>query len=590
MMPWIAFLALAAPLNLAALSVNAAPVASGSVSESESEALAFSPSLSDRSVSSRSMSSRSVSSQSITQVRSASDQQFLADDRLSAAANTFRPSSSLQSPSKSKPQSERDLPFKSPLAQPTSQAAQQAPQATFQPTKQQTPSSSSSSSVPEPTTPPRPSTQRLYSTEVRPLPGSLDNVPVFNSNSPELVLQDGILLSTFPPYGRYYPEAHLDFAFEGRFDIFTHHISRARTASETRSLFQGILIENPTGYPVRLEVLQGASYLTRPDALFTNLPDYVDNPIGTAFSGPGSRTADFVLRGRRQSNWPAVTVLEPYESRMLMNLPIPAGVVTPTSNGRSTLFRLFSDGPLYVATMAMFAPQNPDGSERVPTLEEWQALLDRGSLAGPRDLTPTPLDRIYTASQAIYGRVAGVSQGSRWQASLTDSPNSNALSIPAAGRSFSYGISTLPRGELGTQQVQSAPMLRRYDDTAYLANGNYGIEYALSFPLVNNTNQWHTVSLMMHTPLKQSDNNAALTFLDPPDDRIFFRGTVRLRYRDDRGLLQTRYIHVTQRRGQQGEPLVTLEMSPGDRRLVEVDLIYPPDATPPQVITVQTEN
>lgn len=62
--------------------------------------------------------------------------------------------------------------------------------------------------------------------EVRALPGSLDEVPVFNSNSPEVVQQDGILLSTFPPEGMANPEAHLNYAFNGRFDIFAHHIAR----------------------------------------------------------------------------------------------------------------------------------------------------------------------------------------------------------------------------------------------------------------------------------------------------------------------------------------------------------------------------
>jgi hypothetical protein len=44
-----------------------------------------------------------------------------------------------------------------------------------------------------------------------------------------------------------------------------------------------------------------------------------------------------------------------------------------------------------------------------------------------------------------------------------------------------------------------------------------------------------------------------------------------------------------QRRGQQGEALVTLTMPPGDRRTVQVDLVYPPDATPPQILTVKTK-
>ena len=78
--------------------------------------------------------------------------------------------------------------------------------------------------------------------EVRPLMGKLDNVPVFNSNSPEVVQFPGILLSSFPPQDKQTPAAHLDFAFQGRFDIFTHHVSRIREDRDASSLFQGILV------------------------------------------------------------------------------------------------------------------------------------------------------------------------------------------------------------------------------------------------------------------------------------------------------------------------------------------------------------
>jgi hypothetical protein len=50
---------------------------------------------------------------------------------------------------------------------------------------------------------------------VRPLPGQLDSIPVFNSNSPELVLKEGILLSTFPATGKKVTSAHLNFPFRG---------------------------------------------------------------------------------------------------------------------------------------------------------------------------------------------------------------------------------------------------------------------------------------------------------------------------------------------------------------------------------------
>lgn len=236
-----------------------------------------------------------------------------------------------------------------------------------------------------------------------------------------------------------------------------------------------------------------------------------------------------VLRGRRQTHWPARVVIPPEQSRMLMNLPIPVpkpatvrkqpipkpqllqalqplqinAQLTPTleeplprhfissSNARSTLLQLRSSGPVYVASMAMYAQINPDASERIPTLEDWKWLLFNASLAGPRDIPPTPLD--INPRRFFYGRVAGVSQGSRWQSQITDHSNTKDLTIPQAGQGFAYGLSTLVRGTLGSAQVQSAPMLVRYPDTAYQAHGNYAVHYDLSLPLHNPTNQVQAV-------------------------------------------------------------------------------------------------
>lgn len=422
--------------------------------------------------------------------------------------------------------------------------------------------------------------------EVRPLTGRLDEVPVFNSNSPEVVQTEGVLLSTFPPEGKAVPSAHLNFAFQGRFDLFSHHIARARSSDQTRTLFQGVILYNPSLEPVRVDVVEGASYLTRPDALFVNLPSYVEDPIGTVFAGPGSRAMNDVLRGRRQGNWASMLVIPPGQSQMLMNLPIPVGAVTPSSNGRSTLLRLWSSGPVYVANLAMFAPLNPDQTERIPTLEEWQTLLVNAGLAGPRDIPPSPLQQDF--ARITYGRVAGIGLGSQWRATLTDTPKVDYLSIPRKGRAFSYGLSTLYRGTLGTGQIQSAKLLARYPDTAYQAHGNYGIQYSLTLPLLNTTKQRQVVTIAIQTPLKQDKIKGGLLFFKPPEERVFFRGPVRVRYPNERGVIQTRYFHITQQRGQEGEPLVTLPMAPGDRRLVQLDLLYPPDSTPPQVLTVRT--
>jgi hypothetical protein len=423
---------------------------------------------------------------------------------------------------------------------------------------------------------------------VRPLPGQLDQVPVFNSNSPELVLKEGILLSTFPSQGKKVPTAHLNFPFQGRFDIFAHHVAKAEPPENLRSLYLGVILHNPGSQPVTVNILQGASYLSQPDAPFIQLDSFIPNNSGKVFAGPGSRAMLDILRGRRQPIFPAKIVIPPGQSQMLLNLPIPVQGLTPPLNGRSTYMRLRSDGTVYAASLAKFAPLNSDGSERAPSVEEWEELLNQGELSTPRDKTPTPLEE--TGKPRIYGRVAGVAQGSQWRANLVDSPDKKYLTIPSPGQAFSYGLSTLHGGTLGTGQIQSASMLVRYPDTAYRAHGNYGIQYSLQLPLHNNTSQPQKVTVSVQTPIKEDQlSKSGLRFFTTPARQVFFRGTVRVRYTNDQGQPRTEFVHLVQRRGQPGEPLVLLNMQPSDRRLVEVDFLYPPDASPPQVLTVSTQ-
>ncbi|MGJ3246686.1 MAG: DUF3370 domain-containing protein [Elainellaceae cyanobacterium] len=472
--------------------------------------------------------------------------------------------------------------------------------------------------------------------EVRPLPGNLDTTPVFNSNSPELIQQEGILLSTFPPDGMAVSSAHLNYAFDGRFDVFAHHIAKGLSPDDVRTLYIGVVVYNPNDRPVTVDVLQGVSYLSQ-EAPFRNLPAYVANPLGTVFSGPGSRTMADILRGDRQSHWPTLLEIPPKHAQILMNVPIPLRQLSvPTNgslppgrvilpppisssastnnirnrnsqaasqqspsedrllpdnrpipiNGRTSLMRLWSSGPVHVASLAMYAPSTPDGNERVPTLYEWLQLLTRGGLAGPRDRPPTSPDTRYVF-RFFYGRVAGVAQGSRWEAELTDPSGGDRLTIPSSGESISYVLSTVDRNTFGTEQIQSAPMLVRYPDTAYRAHGNYGIEYDLTLPLKNSTDTTQTVALLIQTPLQNEELDDALKFIRPPDEQVFFRGTVRIRYIDDWRTPQIRYFHLVQRRGQQGQPLIRLRMRPREQREVRVQFLYPPDSTPPQVLTIE---
>lgn len=425
----------------------------------------------------------------------------------------------------------------------------------------------------------------IESCEVRPLSNNLNNVPVFNSNSPELVLNEGILLSTFPHIDMANPDAHLDFAFQGEFDIFAHHVAKADPPDNLQTLYLGIIIHNPNPEPVTVEILQGASYLSQPDAPFIDLPAQLENPDGNVYAGPGSRVMSDILRGKFQEIFPPRLTIEPEEAQMVLNLPIPVKDLEPPLNGRSTYIRLRSDKPVYLASLAQFAPLDESGQERTPTLAEWSQLLLTGDLVSPRDRAPTPPN---SSGSIIYGRVAGVSRGSQWKTRLTDPKTFMNLTIAPPNQALCYGISTLPGGRMGTNQVQSAPMLVRYPDTAYQGHGNYGVEYNLTLPLYNPTKTSQTVAIALETPLKQDKITDGIRFREPPSNAVFFRGTVRVSYQDEEGKQQTRYFHLVQRQGQRGEPLITLAIAPRQRREVQVDLIYPPDATPPQVLTIKT--
>ena len=422
--------------------------------------------------------------------------------------------------------------------------------------------------------------------EMRPLMGNLDDVPMFNSNSPEIVQTEGILLSAFPPEGMAHPQAHLNFPFQGRFELFTHHISKAPPPVDLRTLYIGAIAYNPTDQPVTIDILQGASYLSQPDAPFYDAPNYSLNNDGAMYRGPGDRAMLDILRGRRQAIFPAQIVIPPKQSQMLMNIPIPVKELDPPLNGRSGLSRLRSDGKVYIATLSLYARLNPDGTERAPNLEEWENILKKGELAKPRDVIPTPPD--LTEGTFEYSRVAGIQMGSQWFGRLTDSNKSEDLSIPKRGESYSYGLSLLQYGTMGTGQVQTAPIKVRYPDTAYSAHGNYGVQYNLTLPLQNPTSETQTVILSFQNPIKYDKPVGGLQFFEPLPDDVFFRGSVRTRFRDDKGLAQTRYVHLVMRRGERGKSLVTLTMPPGDRRVVQFDFLYPADATPPQVLTVTT--
>lgn len=128
----------------------------------------------------------------------------------------------------------------------------------------------------------------------------------------------------------------------------------------------------------------------------------------------------------------------------------------------------------------------------------------------------------------------------------------------------------------------------RYEDTAYSAHGNYGVKYDLAIPLKNTSNRALNVSLSLETPVKSDVKSETMKFSDPPYPQIYFRGTIKVTTAANEPAERVRYFHVVQRYGEMGRPFLTLPIAASHEQTVRVEFFYPPDCTPPQLLTLST--
>jgi len=415
-------------------------------------------------------------------------------------------------------------------------------------------------------------------TQTLPLPGSLGDTPFFNSNSPEIVLRDGILLSTFPGEGKAFPEAHLSYPLSGRIDVFFHHITNASKMGSRNTIYLGLLVGNASNHAVQLQVLKAVSYATRPDAPFKELAQVSDNDDGQIYAGPGDRVALDLLLERKQSGWLEDAALAAGKSLLLFSLPLPTQSLLHPGNGRTGFLSLFCDGPIYLATLAAFGQAKGFS----PELNEWTEILNTQSLVEPRDKTPT---KPGAPGELIYGRVAGIAKGSNWRGTAINDIENECLSI-APGVSFSFPISSVIANTCGTNQVQAAPMLVRYPDTAYQAHGNYGAFYDIALPICNKSEDDIVVDLTFQSPLKDWHNQKSPQSSRQSTNAIVFRGTVKIEWFDSQKIRQRKLIHLVQRRGETTKSLIEFFLAPGQVQALNFSFFYPADCTPPQVLTI----
>ncbi|MEB3170864.1 MAG: DUF3370 domain-containing protein [Synechococcaceae cyanobacterium] len=436
---------------------------------------------------------------------------------------------------------------------------------------------------------PTPAPPLLRRQSVQALGGGLDGVPMLNDNNPELITAPGILFSSFDPSRGYQgrplavPSAHLNAPQRGPFGLFSHHVYAGRPESADSTLWLAVVAAPRGPAPVRLRLRAGATALSQsvdgkePAAPFLPLPTLVPQGPSPLWSGPGSRVATELLGRDRSPALPEGWTLPPGQLTPLLVLPLPVRGLDPLLNGRNLQLLLDADGPVDVATLAAFGP-----GEAPPDPAVWSRLLD-GPLS-PKEHTPTPRG---ATGPIIYSRVSGVQIGSVWRGRLSD-PGSAFLSTSRAP--ISWPIASLERGTLGTGQVQTAPLSAFYPGTAWAAHGNYGVTYDLTIPLRNDGPTPVQLALAVESPLKQDRPQGGLSFLPSPARAVMFRGTVEVSGLDGEGP-QARPrgrqgFHLVLRNGQQGPRLGTITLAPGQQRQVGVRLIYPADATPPQVLSL----
>ena len=413
---------------------------------------------------------------------------------------------------------------------------------------------------------------------VAPLPGGLDTVLVVNDNNPELISGPGILLSTFAAGKRGVAAAHLDVPLQGRFDLFSHHVYAGRPESLDSTLWMAVVARPRGPRPVNLRLLAGSTALsqsvdpTQSGAPFLPLPAVLPQGLTPVFAGPGSRVATELLLRQRSAQLPEQWLLPADALTTLMVLPLPVRGLDPLLNGRNLQLRLHSDGPLDLATLAAFGP-----NDQAPPPETWARLLD-GPLS-PKEHQASPRG---APGAMIYSRVSGVQVGSTWSGRITD-PGQAWLSTSRAP--LSWPIASLERGSLGTAQVQTAALKAYYPGTAWAAHGNYGVEYDLTIPLRNTTARPAALRLALESPLKGNQALGGLRFNSTPAKAVMFRGTVEVSCLDAPGPGRQGY-HLVLRQGQPGPALGTVTLAPGAERSLRVRLIYPADATPPQVLSL----
>ena len=119
-------------------------------------------------------------------------------------------------------------------------------------------------------------------------------------------------------------------------------------------------------------------------------------------------------------------------------------------------------------------------------------------------------------------------------------------------------------------------------------SGNYGVLYDLTIPLRNDGSTRQRLALSLDSPLKTDQPLGGLRFRASPSNAVTFRGTLEVSGLDGEagGSRGRQAFHLVLRSGMAGPALGQVSLAPGQQRQLQVRLIYPADATPPQALSL----
>ena len=422
-----------------------------------------------------------------------------------------------------------------------------------------------------------------YRYDVFPLQGELNDTPVFNSNSPEEVITQGILLSTFSKENKEYPNAHIDYKFINKFDIFSHHIAVKTEENKNKTLFQGILVKNLSNEVATIKIHSSATYLTS-QTPFLKLDDYIINNDGAIFAGPGDKVNQDILRNKNYFVIKEIKI-KPKSYYILFNEPINIKKGA-TRNARTCLFKLETDKNLYISDLAIYQDTSSyENLNEKPSIDDYIYILEKNNLAQKRDKVPTPIDKPYK-DKFFYSRVSGIAHGNTWKAKIIN--EKNYLKIPEKNFGYSYVLNSVYNNTYGTKNVQSAKVVKRYNDTAYQSHGNYGVTYEIEFNLYNYFDKYNSISINFSSPIRTQDDvfERTVRYFEMPEEKIKFRGEIKISYTTTSGIYFEKYIHLVQRFGQDSSPIGSFLLAPNEKRKVKIKYIYPADCTPPHILSI----